>query len=168
MKRILLFLALLASLVTASEAFSKGISRSKLSYTISDCRHCEGAETVHLGGFLTGLAKGVAGVVSIGDRDVREALKLCRGVRGITIFNYEDCSAIDRIWISRKIERALDGSEVLMEVKGGGEELSMYGIVDDRGGKVKDFVLYSPEDCSVICLFGTISVDIVAKFAAND
>jgi hypothetical protein len=56
---------------------------------------------------------------------------------------------------------------MLMEVKDGSDIMRMYGVVDDRGDKVKDFVLFSPEDCTLICLFGSISLDSVMAVASK-
>ena len=56
---------------------------------------------------------------------------------------------------------------MLMEVKDGSDIMRMYGVVDDRGDRVRNFVLFSPEDCTLICLFGTISLDSVLNMASR-
>ena len=49
-----------------------------------------------------------------------------------------------------------------------GEKMRIYGVMDEKTNEVKDFVLYAPSDCSLICLFGTLSMDAMAKIASND
>ena len=34
--------------------------------------------------------------------------------------------------------------------------------------EVREFVLFSPSDCMLMCVFGTISMDALAKLAFND
>ncbi len=46
--------------------------------------------------------------------------------------------------------------------------MRIYGVVDESADSVKDFVLYTPSDCALICIFGSISMDAVAKIASND
>ena len=123
---------------------------------------------VELGRAATAALKGAIRLATINDPDGREVLKLMKGIRSITVLNYEDCSQSDRDKISRKLERALSGSEVLIEASDGGEKMRIYGLVDEKTDKVRDFVMYTPSDCALICIFGSISMDAIAKIASND
>ena len=80
--------------------------------------------------------------------------------------DYSSCDLQVRQGFSQKMSRLLGGADMLMEVKDGSEVMRMYGVVDDKGGKVKNFVLFSPEDCTLICLFGTISLDSIMNMAS--
>ena len=107
-------------------------------------------------------------MAAIDDPDAKEALRLMKGVRGIYVFDFEDCSQHDKSRITRRLNRILSGSEVLMEASEGGDKMRIYGVVDENAGTVKDFVLYTPTDCVLICIFGTISMDTVSSIVTND
>lgn len=123
---------------------------------------------VELGRAATAALKGAIRLATINDPDGREVLKLMKGIRSITVLDYENCSQSDREKISLKIERALSGNDVLIEASDGGEKMRIYGLVDDKTDKVRDFVMYSPSDYALICIFGSISMDAIAKIASDD
>lgn len=168
MKRILLIICLLLPLSALAGKPSGTVSASKVKSAISQCRDYEGVNWVNLGSFGTAAIKGVVRIAAIGNPDAREAVKLMKGIRRITIMEYEDCSGTDKTRITRKIEKALAGSDMLMEASGDGEKMRIYGVVNEKTDKVKDFVLYVPSSCALICIFGSISMDAIAKLSAHD
>lgn len=168
MKRFLLIAGILLSFSALAGAQGKTVSKTGITTAIAECRMYEGAELVKLGRIATAALKATIRLSSLDDPDAREALRIMKGIKGLTVLDYEDCSQADKARIARKLERALSGSEVLMEASDDGGKMSIYGIVDDRAETVRDFVLYSPSDCSLICIFGSISMDTLAKIASND
>ena len=144
------------------------VSKASITSVISDCRNCEGVEFVHLGRAATGALKIAVRLSAIDDPDAREALRLMRGIHGISILDYSSCSSGDKNRITRRLERALTGSEKLIETSDDGSKMSIYGVVDDEAGTVRDFVLYTPSDNALICIFGSISMDAIAKIASDD
>ena len=168
MKRLVLIISILLSVPAWGASTDKTVSKAQITATISECRGYTGAEMVNLGRTKTAALKGLIRLYSIGDRDAREALRLMRGIHGITILDFDGCSSADKAHISRKLERALSGSEMLMEASDQGEKMQLYGVVDEKTGTVRDFVLYTPSDCALICIFGSISLETIAKIASND
>ena len=168
MKRFLLIISILLSCQAFAGAPGRTTSKAGIASTITECKNIEGVELVKLGRAATAALKGTIRLATINDTDAREALKMMKGIRSITVLNYEDCSQSDRDKISRKLERALSGSEVLIEASDGGEKMRIYGLVDEKTDKVRDFVMYTPSDYALICIFGSISMDAIAKIASND
>lgn len=168
MKRYVLIISILLAVPAWGATTGKTVSKSQITATLSECRGYAGAELVNLGRTKTAALKGFLRIYSIGDRDVREALRLMKGIHSITILDYEDCSAADKAQITKKLERALSSREMLMEANEGGEKMQLYGVIDDLTGNVGDFVLYAPSDCALICIFGSISMETIAKIASND
>ena len=167
MKKILLILTLLVPL-TATAARPKSVSRTEIASIISDFRRYDGVEVVKLGRLAAGALKGVIGAVAVTDPDTREALKLIEGLKGLTVLEYEDAPKDIRYRIDRRIERALQKCELLMEAKDGETQMRMFGSVDDASGTIRDFVIYVPDSSSLICLFGKMSLDVLQKAMAND
>lgn len=128
-----------------------------------------GADVMNLGSVATAIIRSTikAGAIADGDADELQMLKVINGIRRISIVDFEDCSGADRRRLNARLREAFKGMDVIMEVKSDDDVLKMYGIFDERKGTVKDFILYSPEDCSLICLFGSISIDAIAKLAAE-
>ncbi len=170
MKRFLLILSifLFVSFPASAGTPRKTVSKTLISTTLMDCRRYPGVEMVKLGRIKTAALKGVVRLAAATDPDARDALRLMKGIHGVTVLDYEDCSGADKDRISRRLERALAGSETLMEASDGGEKMRIYGIVDEQGAEVRDFVLYTPSDCALICIFGSLSMETVARIASHD
>lgn len=168
MKKLLLVLGLMVPMLAAAATFGNRASKNRIGSFIADCRHYEGAEVVHLGTFATKVGKGVLKVASIDDPEAREMLKMIKGVKSLYVFNYEDCSNGVKEKVNKRLEKMLEGSEMLLEAKDGDDKVKIYGIVDDNGEKVSDFILHTPSDCAVICILGSISTEAIAKLALDD
>ena len=150
------------------QAVGGNLKKTGILALISECRGCEGADVVQLGRLSTGAIKGALRVAAVGDREMREVLKLARGLNSISIFDYDGCSDADKMYITGRLDALLSGSEVLMEAKDGSERLRIFGVVDDRTDNIRDIVLYAPASCSLICLFGSIPVDKAVHIIDND
>lgn len=168
MKKLLLILGLMVPMLAAAATFGNRASKNRIGSFIADCRHYEGAEVVHLGSFATSLGKGILKIVSIDDPDAREMLKMIKDVRSLYVLSYEDCSNSVKAKVNSRLEKMLEGSQMLMEAKDGDDKMRIYGIVDEDGEKVSDFILYTPSECAVICILGSISTEAIAKIALDD
>mgnify|MGYP002623084024 CR=1 FL=1 len=168
MKRLILIISILLPLQAFAAPEGNAVSKSRITAALSEIRNCPGAELVSLGRFQAAALRGVIRLAAAGDPDAREALRLMKGIHGITVLDFEDCSAADKSRISRRLDRALSGSEVLMEASDGGERMRIYALVDESTDTVRDFVLYAPSDCALICIFGSISMDAISKIVADN
>ena len=166
MKKFLLILTLLAPLAAIAAEPARSVSRSAIASIVSEFRGYDGVEVIKLGRLATGALKSVVGLAGISDPDTREALNLIEGLRGLTVVDYEDASSDIRYRMDRRIERALQKCELLMEAKGDDGRMRMFGSVDAKG-TVRDFVIYAPDDCALICLFGTMSMEVLQKAMAQ-
>ncbi len=166
MKKILLTISLLA--LTLTSLAGGNISKSQMTAFLSDCQRYEGVEVVQLGGLATMALRSVIRLSTIDDPETREAVKLLTGIKRVSVMEYEDCEAGVREKITRKLDRMLKGADLLMETKDGAERMEIYGVVDEKAGTVKDFVLHTPSSYSLICIFGSIPIEKIAKIAADN
>ena len=141
----------------------KNIRKGQLASFISEYRHADGVECVRLGTIATSALKTTIRLSAKDDPDGRQVLKAIGGVRNLMVFEYEDCDSQLKDRINDRLSRILAGSELLMEVKDGSDGMQMYGLIDEKGECIRDFVLYTPGSCALICIFGRISMDAVAK-----
>ena len=118
-----------------------------------------------MGGLATGALKGFISIAGADDPGIKEFRKVSRWVNGMSILEYDDCPASVREEITEKINRLLKGSELLMEATDDGERVSFYGNYDEKKEIVKDLILYSPDECSLICFFGRIPMNSVYELA---
>ena len=168
MKRFLLILCVLVPCLSCVGNQGEAAGRSRISSAVSECRHYEGVDYINLGRLATGALKGVLRVAGAGDSDVMEAVSLMKGIKGLTVFSYDDCSDEDRARIDLKISNALAGAEMLMEASDSGEKLRIYGSYDERTDKVSDIVLFAPSESAVICVRGAVMMETLAKIASDD
>ena len=102
-----------------------------------------------MGGLATGALKGFISIAGADDPDIKEFRKVSRWVNGMSILEYDDCPASVREEITEKINRLLK------------ERVCFYGTYDEKKEIVKDLILYSPDECSLICFFGRIPMNSV-------
>lgn len=165
----LLALLLLVTLPLAAFAGrpAKRINNARLSSLIAECRQYDGAEVVNLGWFGTSLVKGAIRISADCDSDTRAALKLLDGIKRFGVLEFSGCSQAARERISGRIERLLDRSEVLMEVKEDDTHMRIYGLLDDASGTVRDVVLYDAESSVLMYVNGTVSMEAVGALMAT-
>ena len=168
MKKYLLILLLLLPLTASAARPQKRVSQRELSSIVSEFRHCDGVEVMRLGRLGTALVKGIAvHIDDEDDEDVREIRRALRGIKDVTVMEYDDASPEVRERLNRRLSRVLDKREVLMEVKDDGEKVQIFGVLDEATGLVRDIVFHSPSDCALICMFGSLPLDVVGKIAAQ-
>lgn len=167
LKKLLLLIALLLPLTASAARPAKRVSRSEMTSIISDFRHYDGVEVVKMGWLGTALVKGLARHVDDGDADTRAMLQTLRGIKGVTIVDYDDADPAVRERLNKNIERVLSRCELLMEAHDDGSSMQLFGDVDDVQGTVRNLVLHTPGDNALICLFGTVSLDSVSKLMAE-
>ena len=168
MKRIILVLCFLIPLASFAGTPRNAVSRPGISALISECRHYEGAEVVSLGRFAMAVMKGVIRNAANDDPDARKFMGMIKGIHKLYVFDFGDCSAEDQARIVKKLDRTLSRYEMLMEAGDSGERMMIYGMMDEETDEVKDFVMYAPSDCSLICILGTLSAEAISKLASND
>ena len=163
MKRIIAILLLVT--VQSAVLAGKTLPRTQLSAFINEYRGCDGVELVQLGSMATSALKMAVRMSADkdDDPDLKHALSLMKGIRRLTVFEYEDAAPDLKEKMNRRLARILDSSELLFEAKDGGDSVSMYGVTDEKAGTVSDFVLHSPGSCALICIFGKVSVDALSK-----
>lgn len=140
------------------------ISRAKLNSLVSICRTYKDVEIVKVGSVGMSLLK-FAARISAEDEEDREALRAMNGIKSISVMDYSECRAGDRDAISARIDHLLAGKAPIMEVKDDGEAMFIYGVVSEDGGKIEDFVLYTPSDCALIGIFGSIDTAVLMESA---
>jgi hypothetical protein len=166
MKKFLLLIALLLPLTASAARPAKRVSKSEVTSIISDFRQYDGVEVVRMGWLGTALLKGLARHAD-GDEDMQAIRKVLRGLKNVTVLEYEEAAPDVRTRLDKRISRVLERSELLMEARDGGSGMQLFGVMDDASGTVRDLVMHAPGECTLICLFGTIPMDAVGKLMAE-
>ena len=55
-----------------------------------------------------------------------------------------------------------------MEAKDGNDLMQIYGVVDEKTGTVRDFVMHNPSGSSLVCIFGSIPIEKLAKIVSDN
>lgn len=173
MKRIKLAILLLLCLLMAgtAEAQAKNSSKALIQEVVDEFNGVDGVEVLELGSFSCSFIKMMAKLCGedfnedeFGEDDMA-ALTTLDGVKKITILDYEDAAADVRERIGQKLSRQLEGLELILEVVEDGEKMLIYGTINEKKQLIKDFILFTPSDCALICLFGDIPMEAVGKIA---
>ena len=150
------------------EVAHKKVNSGAVTDLIREYNLTEGFETVSVGGLGLGLIKMIA-KPSMDDEE-RAALEIMDGLRRILVLDYEEADSSQKESFTRKMTEILDSAEKIIEVKDEEDVLNIYGTCADGGDSIDDLMIFSPGDCSLICLFGSISSQKVADLIemAND
>lgn len=143
------------------------VSKSRVVNLVQAYRGCPGFEVVNVGPLGLSLMKALARVSgeTEEDEDLALVLQAADGLRGVAIVDYSEASDRDKRKFSEKAAKLFMESEKLVEIKDEGEMVLMYGTSDESGTVISDFVLFAPDECALICLFGDIPIETVMKLA---
>ena len=97
------------------------------------------------------------------DPELRESLKLLDGINRLLVVEYEDGTPRQRQLFNDRIASALRDCDLLMSARDEGSTMDIYGTVDESVGLVRDLVVFTPDDGALVCVFGKVSMDSVAK-----
>lgn len=162
MKRIIAILLLAAFAFgqgipeAGAEAMSKKVSPGAVASLVRTYNVYEGFDVVSVGGIGLNLVK-LIGRHAVETAEEKAALDLIGGVRKIVVVEYEGASTDRKASFNRKMADLLENSEKIVEVKEDGETVNIYGMTSDDGEKIDDVIVFIPEDCTLVCLFGSIS-----------
>lgn len=106
------------------------------------------------------LIKGIAGLSGEAeDDDTKKALEAIKDIDDLTVLTFEDCSDEDKKVIKSKLESILEKAEILLEASEDGEKVQIFGTSKEGTNVVNDVIVYIPDECTVVCLMGSISMD---------
>ena len=168
-KYLIIVLLLVVPVLTGATGRKQAVSQEKLTSIINEYKACDGFEVTKIGKVGTSAIKNLIrlSAKTESSQDVKDALDIIKGIKKLAIVEYDNCSEDVRDRFNHKISKALESSELLMEVKDGNDRMSMYGVVNGNSSEVKDFILFSPNECTLVCLFGSIPMDAISRIAAR-
>ncbi|MBR6370239.1 MAG: DUF4252 domain-containing protein [Bacteroidaceae bacterium] len=165
MRSIFIILALMIPLLGNARKEKKVVSEYMIHRVIQDYGSESGFEVIRIGPLAADILKGAVRMSLSKDNspEAREVGKVIKQINKLIVVDYEGCSYETRTMINRDLEKVLDPGNLLMEIKDGENSMLLYGILTDKEKSIKDFVLYTPQSCTLICLFGSIPADILNR-----
>ena len=165
MKKLLLIGMLLLLLpVCPSEA--RGVNKTRLAAVVRQYNAEPDFEVVPVGGLLMSIFRGIVRkeIDTTGDDDARRAIQLLDGLRKVVVIDYSNCEDNVKQHFNRDVAKVLKKADCLMEAKDGdGSGIRLFGTLT-KDDNIRDVVLLSPEEGTMICLYGTFSSDQIAQF----
>lgn len=128
---------------------------------IRDYRYEPGFEVVSVGKFWMGLTRIAAGL-AVETEEERRALSILNNIDKIVVVEYEDASEAKRREFDSRLSGLLDRAEKIVEVKDEEDILYIYGTSVNDAESIDDLMIYIPEDCTLICILGSISAEKIA------
>lgn len=162
MKKILSIVLIATSIILSASANvfaaeSGGRTQDAVSAVIKKYSREKGVESMNFG--KLGMKFFRTALRMSSDKDARAMLDLTKDISGMSMMEYDDCSARVRTQISAEVEAALAGADILMELHDDDETVRIYGTVAADGKSVSDTVIFISEDCTLICFYGSVCVD---------
>ena len=143
------------ALCLASTAWA-GNPGGKLRSLVSSFKGTEGFDIVDLGGPAMLLLKAAARA-EVDDPEDRAAMDLFRSLKRLTVVDFSEAAPEKREKFLRKLDRILEGEEVLMEARDGGEKVAIYGLTSKDGSRIDDIIIRA--DDALISVRGSIRTD---------
>lgn len=144
-----------------SKAAGRKVNSGDMASLVREYNLYQGFDVVSVGGLGLGLVKMIAKASAENEED-RMALEVIDGLRKIIVVDYEEAEQERKDSFSRKAARILKDAEKIVEVKEDGETVNVYGTASSDGDRLDDLIVFIPEECTLICLFGSISADKIA------
>ena len=156
MKKILFTIIVALGAISSAAAFGP----VRINTLVNEYKGTEGFDVVKIGPVGMGLLKIAATFSSDMDKEALTLLSSVKGLKGITIVDFEDARYKEDF--ARKLEKALEGTELFMEAKDGSETMRIYGT--DDGKYLSDCILYS-SDGALIFARGKVDIDRIMELA---
>ncbi len=145
---------IIISLVICTVCSACAVSPARVSALAREYNGKEGFEVVSMGRFLIS-AIGVAARAEADPEDVA-ALKAFKGIKHLTIVDFEDASAADKSSFQTKLGDIFDKMDLILEAKEDGDDVKIFGKAD--GEKLRDIIIYCKDE-ALICVNGSIDMD---------
>ena len=158
---IVLLAALTAGSGMTAGAASRKAGSAAVTSLVREYNNKEGFKTVSVGGLGLGLVRVIAKAAAESPED-RQALELLDGLNKVMVMEYESADSETRREFAAKVEKILENAEKILEVKDRGETVNIYGTSAGNGETIDDIIIFVPQDCALICLFGKISTEKIA------
>ena len=166
MKRIIFVMLMMAGIVCGTSASvaeaayrGKASTRDVISL-VRNYNHHEGFEIVSVGKLGISLAHMIANANA--DEDEKAALGILRDLNKIVVVNYDEADEAKQQAFNARIGKVLDGAEKILEVKDEEETVNIYGTSVNGGESIDDLMIFIPEDCTLVCILGSISAERIA------
>ena len=144
-----------------SKAAGRKVNSGDMASLVREYNLYQGFDVVSVGGLGLGLVKMIAKASAENEED-RMALEVIDGLRKIIVVDYMAAEQDRKDSFSRKAAGILKNAEKIIEVKEDGETVNVYGTAASDGERIDDLIVFIPEECTLICLFGSISSDKIA------
>ena len=96
------------------------------------------------------------------DEDEKAALGILRDINKVVVVSYDEADEAKQQAFNARMEKVLDGAEKILEVKDEGETVNIYGTSVNGGESIDDLMIFIPEDCTLVCILGSISAERIA------
>lgn len=121
----------------------------------------EGFEVTSVGSTLLGLMKVAVAFEGGLDEEDRAALDIFKGIKNVTVVEFEDASEADKKAFRTHLEKILGSMELILEAKEDGESVRIYG--QDDGEALHDILIYCPDDDAIIGVKGSIAMENIGR-----
>lgn len=151
----------MANAAMTAERPAKDVKSGEVIDLIKNYKSDKGFNVVSVGSFGLGFMKMMAKASAKTEED-KAAVDFMNGIEKIVAVEYDDAAPARKTDFNSRLTKLLESAEKVMEVKDGGETVNIYGTSADHGESIDDLIIFIPEECALVCLFGSISAKSIA------
>ena len=100
--------------------------------------------------------------LDLNSEDEKAALGILRDINKVVVVSYDEADEAKQQAFNARMGKVLDGAEKILEVKDEGETVNIYGTSVNGGESIDDLMIFIPEDCTLVCILGSISAERIA------
>ena len=149
MKRLFIAIVLTLQMVGCAMAGPAGIQS-----LVNQYRYRDDVDVISVGPLGMSMLRMVASASSGMDKEVLELLRCTKSIKRITIVDFEESEVRD--YLADRLQKELDGMELIMEAKDDGERMQIFGY--DDGNTIRDLILYT-SDGTLIMTRGRVNTE---------
>jgi len=151
--------AVLLTGCACNKSDAKNTSKSDFVTAMSSFRGQSNVHYIELSGGLLNLGKAFL--------DETPVKGISSKVKKLSVLTAEEASLEKKEEIFSKLDRALDGHELMLSAKDDGDNVDIYALLADSDSVIKELVIYVKSEATVVALTGNISMDDLAKIAID-
>jgi len=171
MKRIIFVMLMLAGIacgayasgipISGTEAADRGNASTRdIIGLVRSYNHQDGFDVISVGKLGLSLAHMIANANA--DEEEKAALDILRGINKVVVVSYDEADEAKQKAFNARMGKVLDGAEKIIELKDEGETVNIYGTSVNGGESIDDLMIFIPEDCTLVCILGSISAERIA------
>lgn len=150
-----------------SASAQKQLPKQKITRVVNSFKGNEDFEVVKLGSLAMATIRTIVSMDKPEDPEDYIYLDMLKGIKSVLVVDYSGAASKVKSDFEKEINKVLEGIEPMMSTSDEGEEMIIYGTVDEDGEGISDFLLISPTEYTLVLIGGKLNIDQAMLYASE-